>query len=80
MTLKQFLQSETTKLFAQDTKVQFMNTKDGCHSYKSDFDNRIDLGNALTSFNENTLNREVSCIDVTRVNFTFGAIIVYFKD
>ena len=79
MTLKQFLQSETTKLFASDTKVHFMFTE-GCQMHEVDFFNRIDLSNALTSLNDETLSREVACIDVTRVDFTFGAIIVYFKD
>ena len=79
MTLKQFLQSETIQLFAPDTRIHFMSSE-GCQMYKSDFNNRVNLNNALSSFNDDTLNREISFIDVARINFLYGAIIIYFKD
>ena len=74
MTLKQFLQSMTTKLFSSFTKV-YLESHTGCEYYTLKFDNKVYLDNALTSFNEKTLNKEVALVTLQE-----EAIVIHFKE
>ena len=63
------------KLFPEDTRIYFHGRHYGNEFYMSEFDNKVTIGNLLTSFIDIVLDREIAIIDPT-----YEALIIYFKE
>ena len=71
MTLRELAKSG---LFPDTTRIYFYRNS-GNESYICDFDNKVTMGNLLTSFIEIVLDREIHFMDPTH-----HALIIYFKE
>jgi hypothetical protein len=72
MTLKEFCKLD---ILCKDDPIYFV-SNDGCYMDIITFNDEITVGNALTRFKQEVLDREISCVTPSGD----GAFLIYFKE